>query len=148
MEEKMELYRIPHIYHRFVRLLLGEYQSADTRRLELNRTHLKTLMLLRHWDKRMTMSELGSLVNLEKGSLTSVVDTLIEKGLVQRERDKEDRRRVFIGLTPEGEKMAYRFQQELNEYLEERLSCLEEDEQVLLRQQTAMLEKIIKRWEK
>lgn len=50
----------------------------------------------------MTCKELGEKTLITKGTLTGVLDRLESKGLIQRERG-EDRRQLFIKLTPLGE---------------------------------------------
>jgi MarR family 2-MHQ and catechol resistance regulon transcriptional repressor len=50
----------------------------------------------------MTCKELGEKTLITKGTLTGVLDRLEQKGLIQRERG-EDRRQMFVKLTPEGE---------------------------------------------
>jgi MarR family 2-MHQ and catechol resistance regulon transcriptional repressor len=50
----------------------------------------------------MTCKELGEKTLITKGTLTGVLDRLEQKGLIQRERG-EDRRQLFVKLTPEGE---------------------------------------------
>jgi DNA-binding MarR family transcriptional regulator len=40
---------------------------------------------------------------MRKGSLTSLIDSLVSMGLVRREADPSDRRRILINLTDEGE---------------------------------------------
>lgn len=50
----------------------------------------------------MTCKELGEKTLITKGTLTGVLDRLEAKGLVQRERG-EDRRQLWIKLTPTGE---------------------------------------------
>ena len=50
----------------------------------------------------MTCKELGEKTLITKGTLTGVLDRLEQKGLSQRERG-EDRRQLFVNLTPEGE---------------------------------------------
>lgn len=49
------------------------------------------------------MSELAELTNQSAGTLTGIVDRLIDDGLVQRVRDTEDRRVVQVALTEAGE---------------------------------------------
>jgi MarR family 2-MHQ and catechol resistance regulon transcriptional repressor len=50
----------------------------------------------------MTCKELGEKTLITKGTLTGVLDRLEAKGLIQRARG-DDRRQLFIKLTPEGE---------------------------------------------
>jgi DNA-binding MarR family transcriptional regulator len=49
------------------------------------------------------MSELADVTQQSAGTLTGIVDRLIEDGLVARVRDADDRRVVQVVLTPEGE---------------------------------------------
>jgi DNA-binding MarR family transcriptional regulator len=55
----------------------------------------------------LTVSEVARRVSLSQGTVTSVLQRLELKGLICRERGSEDRRKVFIVLTPAGrEKLA------------------------------------------
>jgi DNA-binding MarR family transcriptional regulator len=65
---------------------------------------------LMHMLKRQpyTLSELSKKFLLDPSTLVPVVDTLERKGLVQRTRDPNDRRRVPLSLTEEGEKLVMR----------------------------------------
>jgi len=51
----------------------------------------------------MTCKELGEKTLITKGTLTGVLDRMEQKGLIQRERGGEDRRQLFVKLTPQGE---------------------------------------------
>lgn len=74
------------------------------------------------------MTDLCSKLNIEKGSLTSMVDDLTEKGYVFRERDLGDRRKYLITITEKGEEIAIDFIIKLSEKLEEKLSKLNEED--------------------
>ena len=50
---------------------------------------------------RMTAGRLAELTGLTTGAITGVVDRLEKAGLVRRERDPADRRKVFIATVPE-----------------------------------------------
>src|ERR1700712_992600 len=50
---------------------------------------------------RVTAGRLAELTGLTTGAITGVVDRLEKAGLVRRERDDEDRRKVFIVIVPE-----------------------------------------------
>src|SRR5215471_12591210 len=45
---------------------------------------------------RMTAGRLAELTGLTTGAITGVIDRLEKAGLVRRERDESDRRKVFI----------------------------------------------------
>ncbi|MCU6432442.1 MarR family transcriptional regulator [Undibacterium sp. Jales W-56] len=51
----------------------------------------------------MSCKELGEKTLITKGTLTGVLDRLEQKGLIQRDRNGEDRRQLFIKLSPAGE---------------------------------------------
>src|ERR1700761_4935884 len=50
---------------------------------------------------RVTAGRLAEVTGLTTGAITGVVDRLQEAGLVGRERDDNDRRKVFIAAVPE-----------------------------------------------
>lgn len=51
----------------------------------------------------MTCKELSEKTLVTKGTLTGVLDRLAEKGLIARVPSREDRRSIFIRLTPTGD---------------------------------------------
>lgn len=51
----------------------------------------------------MTCKELSEKTLVTKGTLTGVLDRLAAKGLIERVPSKEDRRAIFVRLTPKGE---------------------------------------------
>lgn len=50
---------------------------------------------------RVTAGRLAEVTGLTTGAITGVVDRLEKAGLVRRERDEADRRKVFIAVVPE-----------------------------------------------
>ena len=48
------------------------------------------------------MSELSRMLLVSNGNATAVVDRLEKDGLVRRTQSEQDRRTVFVALTPEG----------------------------------------------
>src|SRR4051812_40637280 len=50
---------------------------------------------------RVTAGRLAEVTGLTTGAITGVVDRLEKVGLVRRERDEADRRKVFIAIVPE-----------------------------------------------
>ena len=59
---------------------------------------------LRHlWEgDGLSQAELSRRIGIERASSTSVLDGLERAGLIRRERDGGDRRRLIVFLTPEG----------------------------------------------
>lgn len=55
--------------------------------------------------EQKTMSEIAETFNLTPGSVTSVVDNMVDKKYLKRERNDDiDRRKVFISLAENGKK--------------------------------------------
>jgi DNA-binding MarR family transcriptional regulator len=57
---------------------------------------------------RLTMSKLSSDVALTTGGVTRLVDRMVEAGLVARENCPNDRRSIYVVLTPEGQAVLHR----------------------------------------
>jgi DNA-binding MarR family transcriptional regulator len=57
------------------------------------------------------MSELAEVTQQSAGTLTGIVDRLIEDGLVARVRDADDRRVVQVALTPMGQERMQRVEE-------------------------------------
>jgi DNA-binding MarR family transcriptional regulator len=58
---------------------------------------------------RVTAGRLAEVTGLTTGAITGVVDRLEQAGLVRRERDESDRRKVFIATVPENVAKVGRF---------------------------------------
>ncbi|MDT0304993.1 MarR family winged helix-turn-helix transcriptional regulator [Streptomonospora wellingtoniae] len=75
------------------------------RRHELTPQQARLLCLL--VDGPVGMGDLGRRLNLEKSSLTGLIDRVERRGLAARNRDGHDRRACRIGLTEEGVRLAH-----------------------------------------
>jgi DNA-binding MarR family transcriptional regulator len=80
----------------------------------------------------LTMGELARRVSLSQATVTDVAKRLEARGLLARSRDKTDRRRVTIRLTPTGEELATNPLPLLQENFVARLNELDEWEQTQL----------------
>jgi DNA-binding MarR family transcriptional regulator len=70
-------------------------------------------------DGRVTAGRLAELTGLTTGAITGVIDRLEKAGLVRRERDDEDRRKVFIAIVPENVAKVGRFYEHLQRGMQE-----------------------------
>jgi len=52
-------------------------------------------------ERRATAGRLAEVTGLTTGAITGVIDRLEKAGFVRRERDDDDRRKVFISIVPE-----------------------------------------------
>ena len=81
---------------------------------EFDLTYPQYLVLLVLWEwhrdgcKRPTVTALGDRLDLDSGTLTPLIRRLIALGLVEKQRQREDERTVFIHLTPAGVRMKRR----------------------------------------
>jgi DNA-binding MarR family transcriptional regulator len=48
-------------------------------------------------------SELSRMLNVTTPTITQLVDSLVKKGYVERQPDAEDRRKIYLRLTPKGQ---------------------------------------------
>ncbi|QNK57158.1 MarR family winged helix-turn-helix transcriptional regulator [Paenibacillus sp. PAMC21692] len=70
----------------------------------LGLTYTQYVTMLALWEKdNATVSELGTKLYLDSGTLTPLLKKLEAAGLVKRTRDKKDERSVLVTLTPDGE---------------------------------------------
>jgi len=80
-----------------------------------------------------TPGELAQASGVKKSTTTELVDRLETKGYVGRMRDERDARRVFVGLTPAGERRARRTPSVLeDDALRDALARLTADERAAL----------------
>lgn len=77
-------------------------------------------------DKEGTPStQLGPKMGMESRSLTRTLKTMEDQGLIRRETDQVDRRKVLVFLTPEGLKLRERTREAVihfNQFIRERIS--------------------------
>jgi DNA-binding MarR family transcriptional regulator len=85
----------------FMHKVFRDFHPA-TGSLELNRTHMKALMVI-YLENDPYMTMVCRHMNMEKGSLTPVIDRLLRMNLVERGSDPGDRRKVNLHLTELGQ---------------------------------------------
>lgn len=78
--------------------------SARACRGDLTISQFGVLEALYHLG-RLSQREIGGKLLKSSGNITVVIDNLEKRGLVQRERGVEDRRQVFVTLTPTGQEL-------------------------------------------
>lgn len=74
-------------------------------RLGVNRTDLRTLDVL--FNGPQPAGELAAQVGLSPAAMTTALDRLEKKGLVRRIRDAADRRKVFVEMTDEAQRLTW-----------------------------------------
>jgi len=62
--------------------------------------YIVMLVLFEH--REIDFHKLSDIVDLKTGTLTPIIDKLVENGFVRKEKNKIDKRKVFIILTSKG----------------------------------------------
>lgn len=89
-------------YHVFKSLNDDINQSLGQHGLN-STTWFALLMLYGSGENAINPSDLSHAMVSSRTNITRLADELVEKGWVERRDCKDDRRRVFLSLTPEGE---------------------------------------------
>lgn len=73
---------------------------------EIELTYTQYIAMMVMWEqKELSVKALGKKLFLDSGTLTPLLKTLEKKGLVTRERSKEDERFLVVRVTDEGMKL-------------------------------------------
>jgi len=88
----------------------------------------------------MTATAISKEMHVSPSTVIGILDRLEDKGLVQRERGREDRRIVFVSVTEAGRELASHSPSPLQQHLAEGLNALPELEQATI---TLALERIV-----
>ncbi len=94
-------------YHRLLHIYL-----MKTSKVSLTWAQLFLLQILKE-DGPSNPSTIAGKMGVTLGAITSLADKLVNQGLISRERSSDDRRRVKISLTKEGEEL---YQEAVHEY--------------------------------
>jgi DNA-binding MarR family transcriptional regulator len=75
----------------------------------LDLTYPQYLVMLCLWERDgPSVREIGARLNLDSGTLTPLLKRLEARGLLRRERDRTDERRVLVSLTEAGRELGTR----------------------------------------
>lgn len=85
----------------FHQKFLHRFRKESQKYPGLKKNHIKIIGFL-YQHPFLTATEIAKMLNMEKGSLTTLVDQLVEFGLVNRCEDHHDRRKSLLSLTDAG----------------------------------------------
>lgn len=88
------------------------------------------LMIMKELKESGTLhsSEIGDAISIAKPQMTNSIDKLIGLGMVERETDTGDRRKISIRLTQQGQDTVERLDKIMKELVSDKLSVLSDDE--------------------
>ena len=93
---------------------------------------LKAIGELEEEQDEVSVVMVGRQVHLSSPTVSRIVDRLVQKGLVARERRSKDRRKVCLSLTPRGRERYRTLPTALQEQFVDRLMSLEESDRLAL----------------
>ncbi|NLM44938.1 MAG: winged helix-turn-helix transcriptional regulator [Clostridiales bacterium] len=112
------LFEFMPLYHQTIGCIYHKDYGIEP---NLNKSQQKALFIIKKRG-RIIPSSLGKAIDMQKGSLTTLIDSLVEYGFVKREGDPKDRRKQWIFLTSQGEeyisKLMSSFQKEFERIFE------------------------------
>jgi DNA-binding MarR family transcriptional regulator len=125
-----------HLFHKNFSKVF--HQTGNTP-YNLNKNQNKAILIIGGVGEIMPTT-LGKCLDLQKGSLTSMIDALEREGLVSRKGDPEDRRKVLISLTEKGrgyrdwltEELEKSYSEVLNRLTEEDIAVYQESLKTML----------------
>lgn len=91
----------------FDRVVNGVNQKLNAERVNLLQGLILTALVFEE-NSRISPSELARVFQTSRANISHAISDLEYKGLVSRSLSKEDARKFFIGVKPEGRKTAYR----------------------------------------
>ena len=98
---------------------------------DLNITEFSVLETLYHKGQQ-TIHQIGNSILISSGSMTYVIDKLEKKDLLKRTDCPNDRRAIFIVLTPKGEDLMDKIMPEYQEFINHMFDSLNTEEAGML----------------
>ena len=94
----------------------------------LNSTHERTLLAI-YDNPGKSQKEVIRYMNKDKGSISKVIQNLVEQGLVERRESPKDRRQVILTLSDKGQKETERIHRKYSTHIMSVISVLDEEKQ-------------------
>ena len=91
------------------------------------------LVILREAGHPVMITEVARRLLLETPSITTMVDRLTERGLVERVKDPKDRRKTLVALTKKGRRLVDTIREPRRQLQEEMFAALDKSERESLR---------------
>lgn len=114
------------IFPQFLKKVLRKRDLSGLN-LNINTTQTEILMFI-YENSDKSMSELSSMVGLDKSSFTRSVDSLVNRNFITKKYHHQDKRKIYLSLTDMGFTAAKGIKNEFEHYLESLLSNFSNEE--------------------
>ncbi|NTU58967.1 MAG: MarR family transcriptional regulator [Chlorobiaceae bacterium] len=111
------VFRLSLLTRRCRQIIDNEFQDAG-----LTEATWRPLLHLHVLGNQSKQKDLAASVGIEGATLVRLIDTLVDKGLIQRTEDSSDRRKNLISLTEEGRSTVERLRKIIDPLQEQLLS--------------------------
>jgi DNA-binding MarR family transcriptional regulator len=120
--------------------LLAGRLNTRLRPYGLTSATFNVLAVLLATKRSLSPCDIGEQLNVTRGTVTGLLDSLERQRLVQRRPHPEDRRMLLIELTGEGRELLQRLLPEYQQGMDELLACLSESERETFTQVLAKIQ--------
>ena len=114
---------------------------------KLNSRQMKIILVLMNYNE-CAVIDIRKKVYFSKSTMTGLIDSLCEKGLVERKQGEVDRRKVKITLTEEGRKLGFLLRTKIDNNYDNILKKLSESERQIFRNSLIEVNTILEKMEK
>jgi DNA-binding MarR family transcriptional regulator len=130
MPKKQAVENLIELVHK-LNFVVRDKLKSRVRPCPLSPLHLRTLKFVHHHG-HATMKSIADYLLITPPSATSLVENLVEKGLIKREADKTDRRMVRLVMTPKGKQALVRGLEAMKKRMEAVVGILDEKDIIKL----------------
>ena len=111
-------------------LILREFGKREHNDLVRGNITFPQMITLHYLSQKhhIKMSELAKILFIKLSSTTVIMDRLVQQKMVERTRDEEDRRVVWMSITPKGRKVISKIMEEKRHSIREIFKALSEKE--------------------
>lgn len=134
------------LLHLFHKNFAKAFHEAGDGPYNLNKNQKRAIMII-GGKGEIIPSALGKCLDLQKGSLTSMIDALEKEELVCRRGDPEDRRKTLVSLTEKGNEYREQLTGEIETITSEILEKLDEEDIVRYRESLETMTEVLKKLE-
>ena len=114
MSKKESLKRFSQQVVEIMPLMVREFIKRENHELSRGVISWPQMVALDHVSRktRVTMTEVSRILSTKTSSASVLVDRLIRQHMLRREHDDEDRRVIWISITPKGRKVVFQIRRQ------------------------------------